>query len=52
MREEEPDKGTEDVSAKDFEIIEGAGLRFGDYAVIGPGVHIMLEGRTVSHPGE
>ena len=29
----------------------GASVYFGDYNVISPGVHIILEGRQVSHTG-
>lgn len=52
MRDDESKEGSGELSDKDMEVVQGGGIRFGDYSVVSPGVQIILGGRAVSHPGE
>ena len=52
MRDDDIDERAEELSDKDIEVIQGGGVRFGDYTVLSPGVQIILGGRAVSRPGD
>ncbi len=52
MQDDDSGDGPSELSDSEIELVQGGGVRFGEYAVISPGVHITLDGRQVSHPGE
>ena len=51
MSEDGGDDGPEELVDKELEAVQGgAGVRFGDYSVLSPGVQIVLKGRPISCP--
>lgn len=53
MSMDDGEDGPKDLRDSELEAVQGgAGLWFGEYAVIGPGVQIVLDGRTVSLPND
>ena len=52
MRDDDDDGSPDELSEAEIEVVDGGGVRFGDYSVLSPGVQIILGGRAISHPGE
>ena len=50
MRDEETGEGATGDEAKVVQATSPGQDLFGDFSVVGPGVHIVLEGRPVSSP--
>lgn len=52
MQDDEGEDKPKELADTDIEIVQGGGVRFGDYTVLSPGVQIVLGGRALSHPGD
>ena len=51
MSDDEGKDKPRELVDKELEAVQGAaGVRFGDYSVLAPGVQIVLKGRPISTP--
>lgn len=53
MRDDGDDDQPTELEEHDLESVQGgAGLRFGDFTVLAPGVQIVLDGRAISNASD